>query len=124
MTSVLSKILKLGLNGEKLACRHLKKAGYTIIERNYKVKLGEIDIIAEHEDDLVFIEVKTRSSCKFGHPAEAVNQRKQQQIIKVAQEYMASMEFFERPARFDVVAVVASGNEKFDIEIIRDAFTL
>jgi putative endonuclease len=114
--------LALGQSGEQLARKFLQQQGYKIKETNFKVPLGEIDIIAEHKGDLVFIEVKTRSGLGFGTPAEAVTLRKQRQIIRVAQYYLALKKGFDLPARFDVVAVLLGKDQKVVIEVIENAF--
>ena len=77
-----------GQCGEDAAAEFLKKKKYKIIERNYKNKIGEIDIIARTKTDLVFVEVKTRSSEKFGTPAEAVTYYKKQKIVNTARYYL------------------------------------
>lgn len=110
-----------GKAGEDLASTFLKKEGYKIIERNFKCPLGEIDIIALDKGTLVFVEVKTRSSNIFGLPEEAVNHRKQRQMIKTAQLYISKKKLFNNPARFDVAAVTISGG-KAEVRVIRNAF--
>ncbi|QOR36063.1 YraN family protein [Clostridium sp. 'deep sea'] len=98
----------LGARGEKLACKYLKHKGYKIIETNFRCKLGEIDIIAEHRDTLVFVEVKTRTGDKYGLPQEAITNHKKLKIKRTAQFYMASkhidMQLFL--FRFDCIALV------------------
>ncbi len=116
--------LSLGARGEELARQYLQNNGYKIITCNYKVKLGEIDIIAEDGADLVFVEVKARSGSAFGAPAEAVTFRKQMQIIRVAQYYLGNQGCFDRPARFDVVSVLIQNGIKPEIELIQNAFEL
>ena len=108
-----------GRSGEDAAVRYLEKMGYTILERNYRIRIGEVDIIARDEEYLVFIEVKTRRSKKFGSPFEAVDARKQQQIFKVASAYVRGRDI---PVRFDVVAVHLSGQD-IRVEILKNAFT-
>jgi len=120
---------KLGAKGEAIAVSFLQSAGYRIVERNYRVRLGEIDIIAEEGGYLVFIEVKTRTDNRYGSPFESVTQQKQKQLSKVALEYMNKLECHDRPARFDVVAVLLQGEKKTvsrdaGIEIMRNAFDL
>lgn len=110
-----------GRRGEDIAAEHLAKHGYRIIERNYRCRQGEIDIIAMDAAALVFIEVKTRASDRFGPPAEAVDAGKQGRMAHAALKYMADKGLSETEARFDVVSVVLSGNEH-RAEIIRDAF--
>ena len=119
---------ELGAKGEEIAVRYLKSRGYRIIERNYRIRLGEIDIIAEQGDDLVFIEVKTRSGTLFGSPFESVTKQKQKQLSKVALEYISKQGFHDRPARFDVVGIeLQKGSEMFqdaDVELLQNAFDL
>ncbi len=114
----------LGALGEKLAAKHLRKKGYTIIEQNYRCRLGEIDIVARDGTTLVFVEVKTRTSTTFGTPAMAVTPKKQQQISRAAQQYLASHDLFDSAARFDVVAVFLPPNGAREIEIVPNAFDL
>ena len=80
--------LTLGRLGEKLALTYLQDLGYKILSRNYRIRLGEVDIIAEDNGTLVFIEVKTRYGDSCGLPFEAVTPRKQRQLSKVALEYI------------------------------------
>lgn len=93
----------LGRTGEKIAIEFLKKRGYNIIEKNYKTRIGEIDIIATDKDAIVFVEVKTRKSDAFGHGAEAVDNRKQEKYFKVAAEYLQKNDKADVPCRFDVI---------------------
>lgn len=118
------KRIGLGKEGEDFAAKLLKKDGYKIKERNYRSPAGEIDIIATEGDTIAFVEVKTRSNKSFGTPEEAVNIRKQQQIIKAAMHYLQqSAKVEERPARFDVVSVSAEG-KAMSGNIIKNAFEL
>ncbi|UCD66561.1 MAG: YraN family protein [Deltaproteobacteria bacterium] len=120
---------ELGANGEELAARYLMSQGYRILERNYRIRLGEIDIIAEQGKDLVFIEVKTRSDTLFGSPLDSVTIPKQRQLSKVALEYMSRQGCHNRPARFDVVGVQLKGLnaqqlQNVNIELVQNAFDL
>jgi putative endonuclease len=120
---------ELGANGEEIAVRYLKGRGYMILERNYRTRLGEIDIVARHGPDLVFVEVKTRSDSAFGSPLESVTIPKQKQLSKVALEYMSRCGAENRPARFDVVGVMVNGadatpGQKATVELIQNAFDL
>lgn len=119
-----SKEISLGEQGEKLAVKHLKKKGYAIRARNFRTRLGEVDIIAADGDYVVFVEVKTRSSTRFGMPFEAVTVAKQKQLSKVALEYLAQHNLTESPARFDVVSILISDGAKPAIELIKNAFEL
>jgi len=115
--------ITLGGRGERLAVEFLRSHGYRIVECNYRVKIGEIDIVAEEGGDLVFLEVKTRSGTKFGLPIEAVGHHKQRKIIRVAQFYLSENDMFERSVRFDVVSVILPTLGKGKIEVFKDAFT-
>ena len=118
------KRLSLGRRGEELACKYLKKAGYKILELNYRGHLGEIDLVAEDGGCLVFVEVKTRSSLAFGHPLESINSRKQHQLIRTAREYLAEHGAEERICRFDAVSVLQKGEQEPPLELIQNAFEL
>jgi len=115
---------KLGVNGENIAAAYLKKRGYRVLQRNYRKKCGEIDIIACDNDELVFIEVKTRSSAEYGSPFSAVSSRKQKQIIKTAETYLAETDNFDTAARFDVIAIVVEQGTEPQIDHIVGAFEL
>jgi len=108
-----------GRSGEDLAVQYLEQQGYTILERNYRLRIGEVDIIARDEEYLVFIEVKTRRSKRFGSPFEAVDIRKQQQIVKVAAAYVREREI---PVRFDAVAVHLMSGQDIRVEVLKNAF--
>lgn len=119
----------MGAQGEQIAINYLHNRGYQILERNYRNKLGEIDIIAKHGNDLVFIEVKTRSDKVFGSPLEAVTSAKQRQLAKVALEYLSRQNCFDQPARFDVVgvrlkAIPEAQSQEVKIELVQNAFAL
>ena len=113
--------LSLGKKGEDIALSHLKRMGYKIITRNYKSKFGEVDIIAKDRDTLVFVEVKTRETEKFGGPKMAVTERKRRQLSKVASEYLKRNGLSDVKARFDVVAIKL-GQGRNNIEVVKDAF--
>ncbi len=112
-----------GQLAEKAAAKHLKRCGYKIVEQNYFSRFGEIDIIAEKDEYLIFVEVKFRKSNAFGGGAAAVDRRKQERIKKTAMLYL--QKYREEPSvRFDVV-VITSADEKIrkeDVEIIENAF--
>ena len=114
----------LGRTGEEIAAAYLQQAGYRVLARNYRQKCGEIDIIAEDNGTLVFVEVKTRNNTSFGTPFAAVTVKKQKQIGRVAQDYLARHELFDRPARFDVVSILLDGNRPPAIELLANAFDL
>jgi len=110
-----------GKAGEDLAARFLERNGLKIIERNYRFERGEIDLIAEEGDELVFVEVKARHSTVFGSPEDAVTEEKQEQVHAVAEGYLFEHDIDNRPCRFDVVAVEFKNGKK-EIRHIRDAF--
>ncbi|GHO91387.1 UPF0102 protein [Reticulibacter mediterranei] len=104
----------LGQTGERLAAERLVQCGYRILERNVRSRYGEIDIVAEEGDDLVFVEVKTRRGVAYGLPEEAVTVRKQQKLIELALYYLDAHACSERSWRIDVVAVQLSSSGKFE----------
>ncbi|MDA8433467.1 MAG: YraN family protein [Nitrospiraceae bacterium] len=110
----------LGREGEELAVRFLRKQGFRILEKNYRTPFGEIDIVADDQGVLVFIEVKTRRGDSFGYPFEAVDRRKRDKIRKVALSYLKKIRK-EPPARFDVLSIDFEGGRK-NIDHIKDAF--
>ena len=120
---MLNKRQKFGKQGESLAVWYLKKNGYKILEQNYRTKLGEIDIIAREKKTLVFVEVKSRRSIRFGSPKWAVTPKKQRTISMVALSYLKNTKQTEAKARFDVVTITSNQDEP-RIEIIKNAFEL
>ena len=102
MTNKHNKIL--GNFGEDAACNYLKNKGYTIVKRNFRCRMGEIDIIAKIENCLIFIEVKTRKSSEFGEPSEAVDFRKIEKIKRVIEFYLSTADW-NGDIRVDVVEV-------------------
>ena len=114
----------LGKRGEDLAVSYLKKVhGYHIVQRNYRCVFGEVDIIARDHGVLSFIEVRTRGSENFGDPKESITKRKQDQISKVALEFINKHNVHHMRARFDVLAVYLLP-DKERMELIKDAFEL
>ena len=95
-----------GADKEQLAARYLVDNGYTVLERNFRNKTGEIDIIAQNDNLIVFVEVKYRSSKKYGYAVEAVSYRKQQIIRQVAMYYLTTRyKSCDIPCRFDVIGI-------------------
>ncbi|MCP4724727.1 MAG: YraN family protein [bacterium] len=113
-----------GEKGEKIACKYLKKIGIKILERNYRAVRGEIDIIGQDEDCLVFFEVKTNSAPSDIPPESRVNTAKQKQIGKIARAYLQNTEQFDKDCRFDVIGITMVESEKPVISHIRNAFWL
>jgi putative endonuclease len=113
----------LGRRGEQLAARFLQRAGLRIIERRFRLRCGEIDLIALDRELVVFVEVKTRRGRGYGTPAESVTPTKQRKISRVALIFLSRRGWHERPCRFDVVEIVAAGKTP-EIRHIPDAFRL
>lgn len=120
-----------GKKGEIIASNYLKKHGYKVIVNNYKNSIGEIDIIARQKrtlfevlahktKPLVFVEVKARTSEKFGNPAEAVDERKQNKIRQVATMFLKEHGMLDTICRFDVIAIIGDDGE--DVNHIKSAF--
>jgi putative endonuclease len=115
--------LYLGKFGEESAIDLLKTNGYRILARNYKTKLGEIDIIARDKDTVCFIEVKTRHSDRFGLPQEAISRSKQRHIAKVALVFLKENNLLDKRARFDVISIMHS-EDTSKLDLIKNAFEL
>lgn len=113
--------LTLGRQGEDAAAHYLKRKGMTILARNLRTPVGEIDLVARHRRFLVFVEVKTRRGSLFGSPFEAVGPRKQGQIIRAAKWYLNAIPQQKLQPRFDVVAIMVCGDE-LRIEHLPGAF--
>ena len=111
---------ELGKFGEELAVDFLQQNGYTILETNWTFQKAEIDIIAQKENTLAIVEVKTRSSIEFGLPQDFVKPKKIQLLVKAVNEYVTSNDL-ETDVRFDIVAIFKENNE-YKIEHIEDAF--
>lgn len=112
---------RLGRRGEELAVAFLEGRGCRVLARNYRCRLGEVDLVARDGETLVFVEVKTRRSLAFGGPGEAVGAAKKARLVRVARHYLYRHGLTNVPCRFDVVAVTAAG-EELRAEWIRDAF--
>jgi putative endonuclease len=114
----------LGKQGEEAAAAFLRKKGYKLLRRNFRTKMGEVDIIAKDGDVYCFIEVKTRDSLRFGAPVEAVSSFKQRQIAKAALAFLKENNLLDQKARFDVISVTRSPESESRTEIIQNAFDL
>jgi putative endonuclease len=97
--------LDLGQQGERIAEEFLRERHYTVITRNYRCVLGEIDLIVQDRDTLVFVEVRSQTGSDFGDPLESVTRRKQRQIAKAALHYVTHQRVENRPLRFDVIGI-------------------
>lgn len=111
---------ELGKEGEDVACRYLEKEGYKIIERNWRYHRFEIDIIAENDEYIVFVEVKTRASNDWGNPEDFISKGQIKRIVAAADFYLQEYDI-EKDARFDVVSILKNNNG-FELEHIDDAF--
>jgi putative endonuclease len=109
-----------GKKGEEFARKYLIDKNYKILNINWRVYNFEIDIVAQDDDVLVFVEVKTRSSEQWGHPSDAITKSKQRFLINAAHEYIMQHEI-DNDARFDVISVITDG-ENLKIEHIENAF--
>ncbi len=114
--------LALGQWGEEQAVHYLRKQGLKILARNYRTPVGEIDIIARSNKELLFVEVKTRRGTSFGLPQEAVGARKQHQIIRTAQWYLKQEKTGDLQPRFDVVAILCQSDESVAVQHLPNAF--
>lgn len=103
--SRLRGLARPGEAGESLACRHLESHGYMILERNYRCRSGEVDVVARRGETTVFVEVKERRGASHGEGHEGVTFGKRRRIIRAARLYAAHRGLSERPIRFDVVSI-------------------
>jgi len=117
------KNLDFGKEAEETAVKFLKAQGYKLLRRNYKNKFGEIDIVADDQGVVCFVEVKARHSALFGSPGEAVSWHKQRQISKAALCYLKENNLLERSGRFDVVTLLYE-KQPPEIALVKDAFEL
>jgi putative endonuclease len=106
-----------GRKGERIACRFLLRQGFDVLARRYRSRSGELDIIAFEKETLVFVEVKARSSKKFGEPWEFVDWQKQQILRRTAEGFIADHDLGQYAYRFDIVSVVGK-----EVSLYRNAF--
>lgn len=118
----LAKHLQLGKKGEDLACEYLEQKGYTILERNYHFQKAEVDIVAYFGFQIIFVEVKTRSSTYYGEPEEFVDEAKQKLVLKAAEAWLYERKMEGSPIRFDVIAIEARSETEFYIKHFENAF--
>jgi len=112
----------LGERGEREAKRFLRKAGYKILFENYRNRFGEIDLIARDRAQLVFVEVRTRSSSEHGAPIETIDRVKRQRLCRAATGFLQSRPELNLSPRFDVVTIIWNNEEVGRIEHVRHAF--
>lgn len=116
--------IQLGRQGEEAAVVFLEANGYKILEKNFKTSLGEIDLIASDDGILCFIEVKTRTTQKYGSGFEAVSKFKQHKLSKLALFYLKGKKLLHRKARFDIVSVEKTPDGEGEIKLLQNAFEL
>lgn len=115
----MSKNKEIGKKGESIAADYLIQKGYTLLERNYRYRRFEIDIIAQIKNTIVFIEVKTRQSLNYGYPEEAIDNRKIDHILDCADHFINQNQWIGN-IRFDIISILFE--PEFSIEHIEDAF--
>ena len=115
---------QLGEDGEKLASQFLRAGGYKIIATNVRFSIGEIDIVAQLEKTIVFIEVKTRRSAQYCHPLEVVDKKKRRKIKQMAKQYYCNKKYASKGfiMRFDIITLIWSEGEQPKIEHFVDTF--
>jgi putative endonuclease len=113
---------QVGADGEAAVARWYEAAGYAVIDRNWRVREGELDLVVQRAGTLVFCEVKTRRSNRFGLPVEAVTVRKQQRLRLLAARWLDAHTLRSRAMRFDVASVVPDGNGGWLVSVLEHAF--
>jgi putative endonuclease len=114
---------EIGNQAEQQAHLFLQAQGFSLIVQNYRSRYGEIDLIMRDRDDIVFIEVRSRSRLDYGHPAETINKRKQQKLIKTAIDFLQKKEWlYKVNCRFDVIAIHLEASQ-WQIEWFKNAFS-
>jgi putative endonuclease len=121
-TGMAAPHLFLGRKGERIASRFLMKQGFDILARRFRTRRGEVDLVAFERSVLVFIEVKTRASRKFGDPWEFVEWEKQQSLRLAGEEFVARYDLGKYAYRFDVVSIIAPGTRSQEVALYRNAF--
>lgn len=112
---------ELGRQGEQLAKAHLQQQGYEILHQNWTYGKAEVDLIARHNNIIVFAEVKTRTGNRYGEPQDFVNARKQKLLAAAADEYVYQCRH-QGEIRFDIVAILFNAQKEFTLTHIKDAF--
>ena len=113
---------ELGQRAEDLACEYLSNQGLTVVERNYYIRGGELDIVALDGEMVVFVEVRSKSSQQYGLPEETISVKKRQFLYRAAEQYLTKNEWLERNCRFDVISVLFEA-ENVQIKWYKDAFS-
>ena len=115
---------ELGKSGENLASAEIERRGYAVIERGYRTRWGEIDIIAHDGETLVFVEVRRKSHVDCGSAVESIGPEKRRRVVRMAVDYLARNDLYDKcPVRFDVVAIDDQADGAPRLTLFRDAFT-
>jgi putative endonuclease len=120
---VSGKRVEFGKRGEDLACEELIRRGYVILDRRFRTRCGELDIVARESNVIVFVEVKARSDGNFGVPFESVTRQKRRRLSQMAATYLFQKHLVDVPCRFDVVGVTGRPDD-CKVEVLRHAFDL
>ena len=112
----------LGKLGEDLACEELRRRGYAILDRRFRTRCGELDIIARDGAVLVFVEVRARSGGSFGNPFDSVTWQKRHRLSRMAAAYLCQKRLPDTACRFDIVGVTGAGAGGFTVEVMKNAF--
>lgn len=112
----------LGYRGERLAAKELERRGYEIVERRWRCRVGEIDLVARHGATLVVVEVKTRARRDDFSPLDAVDARKQRKLIQLAKAYLRARRLRDVTVRFDVAGVILAPGKSPEVDLVRNAF--
>jgi len=113
---------QVGADGEAAVARWYEARGYDVLDRNWRVREGELDLVVHHRGTVVFCEVKTRRSDRFGLPVEAVTARKQQRLRLLAARWLDARHVSHRALRFDVASVVPDGRGAWAVSVLEHAF--
>jgi len=121
--SKLTPTKRRGDLGEDAAARYLESRGYRVLDRNWRHRQWELDLVCRDGDTIVFVEVKTRGAGTMGTPADGLNRKKQLRLVKAASQYLSKNDLWDEPCRFDLAAVIATGTS-MDVDHIENAFDL
>jgi len=113
---------ELGAWGESVASEQIARRGFVLLEKNFRCRIGEVDIVAMDNKTLTFIEVKTRTSLDFGFPSEAINPSKKHKYHQIALSYINHKRFKDIEIRFDVIEILLSKNGSYTVNHIKNAF--
>ena len=114
---------KIGRMGEEVAATYLRQNGYQILARNWSTRLGEIDLIAKKQQEIVFVEVRTTRGLRFGYGFQSVDVRKQQRVRRLAMQYIQQHKLGHLPIRFDVISVLMNREDQvLQLDHIPNAF--